>query len=121
MPARAQDGTCLADRVKLAIPICRAAQRQCPRTGPGRPPTFEDWQIAVLILVAVLNRRKSKSAQYRFLHKRRKPLKGWLRLRRFPRRSTYFGRRHHAAQARRRGRGRREFRSSRLRWRSTKA
>ncbi len=90
MPARATDGTCLASLVKMAVPICRAAQRLCRRTRPGRPPTFKNWQIAVLILIAVLNRRKSKSAQYRFLHKRRFTLGPWLDLQQFPTRSTYF-------------------------------
>ena len=67
MFARARDGTGLTKLVKMAIPICRAAQRQCPRTGPGRSPDFDDWKMAVLILTAVLSKRKSKSAQYRFL------------------------------------------------------
>jgi len=92
MFARARDGTGLTTLVKMAIPICRAAQRQCPRTGPGRPPQFDDWQIAVLIVVAILKGRKSKSAQYRFLHERRRRLQRWLGLQKFPSRSTYFDR-----------------------------
>lgn len=92
MPARATDGTRLAKLVRMAMPVCRKAQTQCPRTGPGRPPTFSDCQIAVLIVVAVLKNRKSKSAQYRFLHEHRRELKPWLGLRRFPARSTYFHR-----------------------------
>jgi hypothetical protein len=76
----------------MAIPICQAAQSQCPRRGPGHPPEFEDWQIAVLILVGVLKRRKSKSAQYRFLHEHQAMLQHWLKLDRFPARSTYFTR-----------------------------
>ena len=63
MPARATDGTCLAKLVKMAIPICQAAERRCPRTGPGRSPDFQDWQMAVLIMLSILKRRKSKSAQ----------------------------------------------------------
>jgi len=92
MPARATDGTCLAKLVKLAIPFCRAAQSQGPRAGPGRPPEFDNWKIAVLIMVATLKRRKSKSAQYRLLHEHRLKLKRWLSLDRFPARSTYFQR-----------------------------
>ena len=92
MHARATDGTCLAKLVKMAIPICKQAQRQCPRAGPGRPPDFEDWKIAVLIMTAILKRRKSKSAQYRFLHEYRGKLKQWLGLDRFPARTTYFDR-----------------------------
>lgn len=92
MPARATDGTCLAQLVHMAIPLCRAAQTQCPRTGPGRPPDFDDWVIGVLITVAVLKRHKSKSSQYRFFHEHRKEFLRWLKLRRFPARSTYFER-----------------------------
>lgn len=92
MPARATDGTCLAKLVKLAIPLCRAAQCQSPRAGPGRPSEFDDWKIAVMIMAATLKRRKSKSAQYRFLHKHRCQLRRWLGLKRFPARSTYFKR-----------------------------
>jgi hypothetical protein len=86
------DGTCLAKLVKLAIPLCRAVQCQCPRAGPGRPPDFDDWKIAVMIMAATIKRRKSKSAQYRFLHERRHKFKRWLGLKRFPVRSTYFDR-----------------------------
>ena len=90
MLARAPFGTCLERLVRMASPLVRAAQRQCPRAGPGRLPDYEDWQIAILILVALLHRRKSKSAQYRFLHERRAALHRWLDLSDFPARSTYF-------------------------------
>jgi hypothetical protein len=92
MHARARDGTGLPKLVRMAIPICRAAQRQCPRTGPGRPPDFDDWKIAVLILIALLHRRRSKSAQYRFLYRHRHKVTRGLSLKRFPARSTYFTR-----------------------------
>ena len=58
MPARATDGTCLAKLVRMAIPLCRTAQSQCPRTGPGRPPDFDDWKMAILIMAAILKNRK---------------------------------------------------------------
>ena len=67
MGQRAKVGTCLPALVKMAIPLCQEAERQCPRTGPGRPPVIPDWVLAVLIMVGVLKRRKTKSAQYRFL------------------------------------------------------
>jgi hypothetical protein len=89
MSARALSGTCLERLVRMASPLLRAAQRQCPRAGPGRLPDYQDWQMAFLILVAVLHRRKSKSAQYRFLHERRATLQEWLHLKDFPARSTY--------------------------------
>ena len=90
MPAHTLSGTCLEQLVRIATPLLRAAQRQCPREGPGRLPDYEDWQMALLILIAVLNRRKSKSAQYRFLHECRAALQPWLHLQDFPARSTYF-------------------------------
>ena len=92
MPARALSGTCLERLVRLAKPLLRAAQRQCTRAGPGCLPEYQDWQIAALILVALLHRRKSKSAQYRFLHERRATLQHSLDLPDFPARSTYFER-----------------------------
>jgi hypothetical protein len=96
MLARATDGTCLAKLVQMAIPLLRAAQRQCPRTGPGRPPDYDDWKIAVMIVAAILKNRKTKSAQYRFLQGHRRKFRQWLGLRFFPVRSTYFERYRHA-------------------------
>ena len=64
MHARVTDGTCLETLVRMAKPWCQAAEHQCPRTGPGRPPDFPDWLMAMLIMIAVLKKRKSKSAQY---------------------------------------------------------
>jgi hypothetical protein len=48
--------------------------------------------LAVLIMVAVMKRKKSKSAQYRFLDEHRRELIGLLGTDRFPARSTYFDR-----------------------------
>ena len=59
MARRVKDGTHLAALVHLAIPVVKAAQRQCPRTGPGRPPDYEDWKLAIIIMVAILHKRKS--------------------------------------------------------------
>jgi hypothetical protein len=92
MRARAKEGTCLATLVRMAIPLCQAAECQCPRTGPGRPPDFPDWVMAVLIMTAILKKKKSKSAQYRFLCEHKTELKDWLGLKDFPARSTYFNR-----------------------------
>ena len=96
MSRSAMEGTRLARWVRMAIPLCKAAGRAGRRSGPGGPPTYADWQIAVLIFVAVLVRRKSKSAQYRYLFERRKVLTNWLGLQKFPGRSTYFDRYRHA-------------------------
>src|SRR5262249_47021457 len=85
-------GTCLRALVRMAIPLCREAERQCPRTGPGRPPEIPDWVLAVLIMIGVLKRKKTKSPPYRFLEKHRRELQRWLGTRLFPARSTYFDR-----------------------------
>jgi len=69
--------------------LCRAAQCECPRAGPGRPPEFDDWMIAVMIMVATLRRLKAKSAQYRFWEKRKRAFQRWLGLKKFPARSTF--------------------------------
>lgn len=92
MIRRAKAGTCLASLVKMAVPLCKQAERQCPRTGAGRKPDIPDWVIATLIMIAVLKKRKSKSAQYSFLKAHRRPLAEWLGTDRFPARSTYFDR-----------------------------
>jgi hypothetical protein len=85
-------GACLASLAKMAAPLCQRAERECPRTGPGRKPDIPDWVLAVLIMVAVLKRKKSKSAQYRFLAEHRRELKALLGTTKFPARSTYFDR-----------------------------
>ncbi len=92
MSARAMEGTTLASLVTMAIPLCRAAQDRCRRNGPGAPPAYAPWQMAVLIMVAVVARRKSKSAQYRYLQQRADWLTHRLGLDGFPARSTYFQR-----------------------------
>jgi len=92
MGRRATADTCLASLVRMAIPLCKQAERECPRTGPGRKPTIPDWVLAVLIMVAVLKRRKAKSAQYRFLKAHRGKLIESLGTDKFPARSTYFDR-----------------------------
>src|SRR5262245_60151243 len=84
--------TALQDLVALAVPVCQAAERAAPRTGPGRRPEIPDWALAVLTFVAPLCHKKTKSAQYRFLCERRADLAAWLGTDRFPARSTYFDR-----------------------------
>lgn len=85
-------GTPLSQLIRLAIPLCREAQRRLPRPGPGRPDTFADWAIAVLVLIVVVKRRTTKDAQYRYLCEHRQGLVDGLGLPRFPARSTYFAR-----------------------------
>jgi hypothetical protein len=94
MGRRATAGTCLQALVKMAVPLLREAERRCPRTGPGAKPEIPDWFIGALIMVAVLKRRKSKSAQFRFLtdeanRQQIAEAAGWDD---FPSRSTFFRR-----------------------------
>lgn len=92
MSKRTKDGACLEALVRMTVLLCQEAERRCPRTGPGRKPDIPDWVMATLIMIATLKRRKSKSAQYRFLLAHRLQLADWLADDRFPARSTYFDR-----------------------------
>ncbi len=92
MPDSAREGTILAQLIRMSVPLVKVAQKQLPRTGAGAPPSYPEWQIAVMIMVAVAARRKSKSAQFRFLYERRNWLMGLLKMKAFPARSTYFER-----------------------------
>jgi hypothetical protein len=85
----------LEQLLALAIPQLRDAQRRCPRTGPGRKPDFEDWQIATMILCGVLKKKKSKSAQYRLLTQHAPMLRRMLDLERLPCRSVFCDRYKH--------------------------
>lgn len=67
MGKRATAGVRLETLVEMAIPLLQEAERQCPRTGPGAKPDIPDWLIGVLIMVAVLKRKKTKAAQFRFV------------------------------------------------------
>lgn len=67
MGKRAKAGECLEALVEMAIPLLQEAERQCPRTGPGRKPTIPDWMLGVCIMVAMLKRKKTKASQFRFL------------------------------------------------------
>jgi hypothetical protein len=94
MGKRATAGTCLQALAKMAVPLLREAERQCPRTGPGAKPDIPDWFIGLLIMIGVLKRKKSKSAQFRYVTDRRNQTliadeAGWDD---FPSRSTFFRR-----------------------------
>jgi hypothetical protein len=100
MGTRATAGTCLAQLVKLAVPLLREAERRWPRTGPGAKPEIPDWLIGVLIMVVVLKRKKSKSAQFRFLSEKenRRQIEDITGMHKFPSRSTFFRRYRRAHQ-----------------------
>ena len=42
MGRRATPDTGLASRLKMAIPVCKQAEREGPRTGPGRQKETSD-------------------------------------------------------------------------------
>lgn len=92
MGKRAKAGTELEALVRLAVPLLREAERGCPRTGRGDKPVIPDWVMAGLIMIAVLKRKKSKSAQYRCLRQQRAAIAQWLGNACFPSRATYFRR-----------------------------
>jgi hypothetical protein len=82
----------LRELIEIAVPICQQAEKAVPRCGPGRKPIIPDWALATLIIVAVVQRKTSKSSQYRYLKARERQLVELLKLPRFPARSTYFER-----------------------------
>jgi len=94
MGACATAGTCLETLVRMAAPLVREAKCRCPRTGPGAKPHIPDRLIGVLIMIAVLKRRKSKSAQFRFLSDKttRRIISTAAGCDDFPSRSTFFRR-----------------------------
>jgi len=92
MAKRAKEGTCLRALVQAAVPVLTAAEQQCPRTGPGAKPDIPDWVMAGLIMIAILKKKKTKAAQYRFLSGQRRDIADWLGNDAFPSRATYFRR-----------------------------
>lgn len=92
MGRQAKAGHCLKRLVAIAVPLLRAAECQCPRTGRGAKVKIPDWLMAALIMVCLLKKKKTKSAQYRFLCQQRSEISDWLGDGRFPSRATYFRR-----------------------------
>jgi|SRR5687767_7713092 len=94
MGKRAKAGARLEALVAMAVPLLQEAERQCPRTGPGAKPTIPDWLIGVLIMVAMLKRKKTKAAQWRFITDpaNRARLAAALGRKDFPSRSRWYDR-----------------------------
>ena len=92
MGRRAKPDVDLRTLVQLALPHLHEAERVNPRRGRGDKPDIPDWLIAGMIMVAILRKKKAKSAQYRFLTERRADLAEWFGNKRFPSRATYFRR-----------------------------
>lgn len=97
MGKRAKTDKLLPELVKLAIPMLRQAEQQTPRSRGAKPKT-PDWVMAALIMIVVLLKKKSKSAQFRYLSERRHEIVSWLGCSKFPARSTYFDRYRRAHQ-----------------------
>jgi hypothetical protein len=91
MGKRAKTDKLLPKLVKLAIPTLRQAEREMSR-GRGARPAIPDWVMAAMIMIVVLKKKKSKSAQFRYLSQRRDEIAVWLGCSDFPSRSTYFRR-----------------------------
>jgi hypothetical protein len=86
------DGALLEELVARCVPVCRQAEAGCPRRGPGRKPTIPPWVLAVMIMVAVMLKKKTKSAQYRWWRQHGADFARWLPGQPFPGRSTFFDR-----------------------------
>jgi DDE family transposase len=74
----AKDGASLDQCVSIASSACKHAERACPRTGPGRKPDVPDWVVAVMVIVGVMHRKKSRAAQYAFWKARDPQFGDWF-------------------------------------------
>jgi hypothetical protein len=92
MRKRATDGALLDHMVALAIRVCQQAERACPRDGPGRKPEIPDWVLAVMIMITVSLRKKTKGAQFTWWTQHANDFARWLPGQRLPSRSTYYER-----------------------------
>jgi len=92
MHRRATDGARLDELVSRGIAICREAERQWPRKGPGRKPTIPDWVLAVMIMVGVMLKKKTKAAQFVWWTQHATDFARWLPEQAMPGRSTFYER-----------------------------
>jgi hypothetical protein len=92
MSKRATDGALLDELVAMSVRVCQQAELGCPRQGPGRKPIIPEWVIAVMIMVAVMLKKKTKSAQYVWWREHAADFARWLPCQSFPGRSTFFER-----------------------------
>jgi Transposase DDE domain len=88
----AKDGVCLGHCVLIARSACQRAERDCPRTGPGRKPEVSDWVVATMIVVAILHRKKSRLAQFAFWQARAEAFQAWFPKERMLARSQFYER-----------------------------
>lgn len=92
MRRRATDGAPLDALVSRSISVCQQAERESPRRGPGRKPEIPDWVLAVMIMVGVMLRKKTKAAQFIWWTQHQDNFARWMPGQRLPGRSTFYDR-----------------------------
>jgi len=92
MRRRATDGVPLEELVRRTISVCQHAEEAFPRQGPGRKPTIPDWVLAVMIMVGVMLRKKTKAAQLVWWRQHAADFARWLPRQCMPSRSTFYER-----------------------------
>lgn len=92
MPSCAKDGASLDQCVRISVAACRHAERACPRTGPGRKPDVPDWVVALMVLVGVMHRKKTRAAQFAFWRAHVSQFAAWLPGERLLSRSQFYDR-----------------------------
>jgi hypothetical protein len=92
MSRRAKDGAPLDELVSRSIAVCQQTEREFPRQGPGRKPDIPDWVLAVMIIVGVMLKKKTKAAQLRWWTQHPDNFACWLPGQQLPSRSTFYER-----------------------------
>lgn len=92
MSCCAKDGASLDSCVAIASRACEQAQRKFPRTGRGRRPDVPDWVVAVMVVVGVMHRKKTRAAQYAFWEVRQEQFARWFPDSRLLSRSQFYER-----------------------------
>lgn|SRR5262245_433031 len=92
MRRRATDGAPLEELVRRSVSVCQQAEKACPRRGPGRKPTIPDWVLAVMIMIGVMLKKKTKAAQLVWWRQHHADFGRWMPGQTMPSRSTFYDR-----------------------------
>src|SRR5262245_6081283 len=92
MRRRAPDGAPLEELVRRSVSVGQQAERACPRRGPGRKPTIPDWVLAVMIMIGVMLKKKTKAAQLVWWRQHHADFERWMPGQTMPSRSTFYDR-----------------------------
>jgi hypothetical protein len=92
MSSCAKEGASLDCCVAIASSACRRAAGSPVRCGRGRRPEVPDWIVAVMVVIAVLHRKKTRQAQYAFWRARREQWEQWFPEERLLSRSQFYER-----------------------------